>query len=68
MQHIPWPVEVVEGLASLAARPSASISGGRPTSSTAGLLGRPQLRMGLAEGVPDEIAPDHLVSSKLPIL
>ena len=58
---MPWPSEVLEGFASLGARRTVSSGGGRATSSTAGLGARPNLKMGLAEGVPGEIAPDHLV-------
>jgi hypothetical protein len=60
---VPWPSDVLEDYAPVAAEVLGSSS-----SSAAGAAGRgrgrgPVLRMGLAEGNPHSILPDHLVSS-----
>lgn len=68
LQLIPWPVEVLEAFTSLSTHCGASAAGGRVSNSSAGLGARPQLKMGLAEGVPDAITPDHLVSGNISCL
>lgn len=63
MQQVPWPTEVWEAFASITASKSRSDSGVRTSNSVAGVGERPGLKMGLAEGTPHAISPDHLVSS-----
>jgi len=64
LQHVPWPVDVLEAYAALG-KGSNLLSGDgmrRSASTTGAGNQRPLLKMGLAEGVPEEIAPDAWVS------
>eukprot|EP00775_Hariotina_reticulata_P005596 gene5596-5834_t len=59
LQHVPWPTEVLEACAALVKGSSLlSDDGGRPSASVTGAGHRPSLKMGMAQGVPEEIAPD----------
>lgn len=55
LSAVPWPNDVLEDYAPVAAEALGSSSG-----SSRG----PVLRMGLAEGTPHSILPDHLVSMR----
>lgn len=66
LQHVSWPVDVLEAYAALPVRQTLSNAGGTSINSNSGVGDRPRLKMGLAEGVPGEIAPDHLVSEHIP--
>jgi hypothetical protein len=61
LHYVPWPSDVLEDYAPVA----AEALGGSPAAAAAaagGSRGRgPVLRMGLAEGTPHSILPDHLV-------
>lgn len=65
LQQLPWHSDVVESFASYTARQTISSGGGRASSSSTGFGGHLRLKMGLAEGVPGEIAPDHLVGDQI---
>eukprot|EP00775_Hariotina_reticulata_P005600 gene5600-5838_t len=60
LQQVPWPADVLEAFAALAKGSAlSSVDGMRRSGSMAGGAGqRLSLKMGLAEGVPEEIAPD----------
>jgi hypothetical protein len=58
---VPWPRDILEDYAPVAAE---ALGAAGPAAAGAAGRGRgPVLRMGLAEGTPHSILPDHLVRS-----
>lgn len=70
MLAVPWPKEVLQEFdAREPAEPAASVTGASAAAAVAGARqqtagrGRPAIKIGLADGVPNSIMPDHLVSN-----
>jgi hypothetical protein len=73
--HVPWPAPVLEAFASSCSSSSYGRSEQRTSTSSSvhegsccssgSSSGRPRLNIGLAEGQPQCIGPDHLVSTGL---
>eukprot|EP00775_Hariotina_reticulata_P013223 gene13223-13354_t len=64
LRHVPWAAEVQDSLGYLDRRRTGLLSDGgghrRSTVSYSGAKCRPMLKMGLAEGVPEDVTPDFL--------
>jgi hypothetical protein len=62
LHYVPWPSDVLEDYASVAAEALGGSPAAAASAAAGGIRGRgPVLRLGLAEGTPHSILPDHLV-------